>query len=89
MQVKHMKYHELFALRVRQLCKEHGITINRLATLSGLKQSTIDNIIRGNSKNPKVHTLHQIAVTFNMTLSEFLDFPELNEYPIDDEEERS
>ena len=86
MQVKHMKYHELFALRIRQLCKEHGITINRLATLSGLKQSTIDNIIRGNSKNPKVHTLHQIAVTFNMTLSEFLNYPELNEYPIDDEE---
>ena len=81
-----MLYHELFALRIRQLCKKHGITVNRLATLSGLKQSTIDNIIRGTSKNPKVHTLHQIAVTFNMTLSEFLDFPELNEYPIDDEE---
>ena len=34
----------------------------------------------------EVFTLHQIAVTFNMTLSEFLDFPELNDYPIDDEE---
>ena len=81
-----MQYYELFALRIKQLCSEQGITINRLATLSGLKQSTIDNIIRGTSKNPKVHTLHQIAVTFSMTLSEFLDFPELNEYPIDDEE---
>ena len=81
-----MQYYELFALRIRQLCYEQGITINRLATLSGLKQSTIDNIIRGASKNPKVHTLHQIAVTFNMTLSDFLNFPELNEYPIDDEE---
>ena len=81
-----MKYHELFALRIQQLCKEQGIIFNRLATLSGLKQSTIDNIIRGTSKHPKVHTLHQIAVTFNMTLSEFLDFPELNDYPIDDEE---
>lgn len=85
-QVKPMQYYELFALRIQQLWKEQGITINRLATLSGLKQSTVDNIIRGTSKNPKVHTLHQIAVTFNMTLSEFLDFPELNEYPIDDEE---
>ena len=81
-----MQYYELFSLRIRQLCKERGITVNRLATLSGLKQSTIDNIIRGTSKNPKVHTLHQIAVTFNMTLSEFLNFPELNEYSIDDEE---
>ena len=81
-----MQYYELFALRIKQLCQQEGITINRLATLSGLKQSTIDNIIHGTSKNPKVHTLHQIAVTFNMTLSEFLDFPELNDYPIDDED---
>ena len=84
--VNPMQYYELFAFRIRSLCQQQGITINRLATLSGLKQSTIDNIIRGTSKNPKVHTLHQIAVTFNMTLSEFLDFPELNDYPIDDEE---
>lgn len=86
MQVRPMQYYELFALRIQQLCEKQGITINRLATLSGLKQSTIDNIIRGTSKNPKVHTLHQIAVTFDLTLSEFLDFPELNDYPIDDEE---
>ena len=82
-----MPYYELFALRIKQLCKQQGYTINRLATLSGLKQSTIDNIIRGTSKNPKVHTLHKIAVTFNMTLSEFLDYKELNEYPIDDEDD--
>lgn len=83
-----MEYYELFSLRILRLCKERGITVNRLATLSGLKQSTIDNIIRGSSKNPKVHTLHQIAVTFGMTLSDFLDYPELNEYPIDDEDEQ-
>ena len=81
-----MQYYELFSFRIQQLCKERGITVNRLATLSGLKQSTINNMIRGTSRNPKVHTLHQIAVTFDMTLSQFLDFPELNDYPIDDEE---
>lgn len=58
-----------------------------LATLTGLKQSTIDNIIRGTSKNPKVQTLHKIAAVFGMTLSELLDFPELNNYSIDDEYE--
>ena len=54
--------------------------------MSGLKQSTVDNIIRGTSKNPKAKTLHKIAGAFNMTLSEFLDFPELNNYSIEDEE---
>lgn len=82
-----MTYSDLYALRIKQLCKAQGITLNRLATLAGLKQSTINNIIHGTSKNPKVRTLHKIAVIFGMTLSEFLDFPELNEYSIDDEAE--
>lgn len=81
-----MTYSELFALRIRQLCSKNKITINKLATMCGLKQSTIDNIIRGTSKNPKIRTLHIIATTFGMTLSEFLDFEELNNYSPDDEE---
>ena len=82
-----MTYSELYALRIRQLCKSRKITINKLATLAGLKQSTVDNILRGTSKNPKVRTLHKIANVFGMTLSEFLDFPELNDYSIEDEED--
>lgn len=81
-----MKYSEVFAKRILQLCKERRITINKLATLSGLKQSTIDNIIRGVSKNPQAKTLHKIAITFNMTLAEFLDFEELNDYTFDDDD---
>ena len=81
-----MNYSELFSMRIKELCEKRGITINRLATLSGLKQSSIDNIIHGASKNPKVRTLHKISNTFNMTLAEFMDFPELNEYEPEDEE---
>lgn len=75
-----MEYSKIISLRIKQLCQNHHITVNKLATLSGLKQSTVDNILRGTSKNPKIKTLHKIAITFNMTLSEFLDFQELNEY---------
>ena len=82
-----MNYSDIYALRIRQLCKNRKITINKLATLAGLKQSTIDNILCGKSKNPKVRTLHKIATVFGMTLSEFLDFPELNEYSIEDEDD--
>jgi len=84
-----MLYSEVYANRIRSLCKQHGITLNRLATLSGLKQSTIDNIIHGRSRNPKAKTLHKIANTFNMTLSEFLDFPELNDYYLEDEDDQT
>ena len=82
-----MQYSQLYANRIQDLCRQHKITINHLATLSGLKQSTVDNIIRGKSLNPKVRTLHMIAISFNMTLSEFLDFPDLNDYVFDEDEE--
>lgn len=82
-----MLYSEVYAKRIQSLCAQHGITINRLATMSGLKQSTIDNIIHGRSKSPKARTLHKIANTFNMTLSEFIDYPEFNDYVPEDVED--
>ena len=66
------------------LCKERGFSINKLARMSNVRQSTIDNIMHGASRNPGIQTLHKIALTFNMTLSEFLDYPELNEFSFDD-----
>ena len=67
------------------LCDKRGITINKLAEMSGVRQSTIHNLVCGASKNPKIGTLHKIATAFNMTLAEFLDFPELNNFSLDDE----
>ncbi len=82
-----MDYSELYIKRIRELCKKRGFTINKLANMSNVKQSTLDNIVRGMTKNPRVKTLHKIALAFNMTLAELLDFDELNEYCFDDEEE--
>ena len=82
-----MEYFELYVKRIRQLCKVRGLAINKLATMNDVKQSTLDNIVRGLTKNPRVKTLHKIALAFNMTLAEFLDFEELNEYSFDDDTE--
>ena len=82
-----MSYSDLYIKRIRELCKERGIAINKLATMSDVKQSTLDNIVRGLTKNPRVKTLHKVALAFNMTLAEFLDFDELNEYSFDDDDE--
>ena len=82
-----MEYSELYVKRIRMLCKRRGIAINKLATMSNVKQSTLDNIVRGLTKNPRAKTLHKIALAFNMTLSEFLDFDELNNYSFDDDQE--
>lgn len=80
-------YSELYVKRIRALCKERGIAINKLAAMSDVKQSTLDNIVRGLTKNPRVKTLHKIAIAFNMTLAEFLDYKELNDYSFDDDTE--
>ena len=85
METKCMEYSEIYIRRIRQLCKERGIAINKLATMSDVKQSTLDNIVRGITKNPRVKTLHKVAIAFNMTLSEFLNFDELNDYSFDDD----
>ena len=80
-----MTYSIVITKRILALCKERNITVNKLATLSGMKQSTIDNIIKGNTKSPGLRTLHRISQGFNMTLSQLLDFPELNETLLEDE----
>ena len=80
-----MEYSELYVERIRKLCKDRKIAINKLATMSDVKQSTLDNIVRGLTKNPSVKTLHKIALAFGMTLAEFLDFDELNDFSFDDD----
>lgn len=80
-----MTYSDVIVLRLNILCSERNITINKLATLSGITQSTVDNIIKGKTKNPKLKTLHKLAIGLNMTISELLDFSEMNETIFEDE----
>lgn len=79
-----MTYDEIIIQRISSLCHDRDISYYRLAGMCGLNQSTIDNIVRGVTKNPRVQTLHKIANGLNMTLAEFLDFSELNAYSFDD-----
>ena len=49
-----------------------------------MRQSAVDGIVRGVSPNPRLKSIYQIATGFGMTLSEFLDFPEMNKEEFDD-----
>lgn len=80
-----MTYSEAIIKRLSNLCAERSITINKLATLSGITQSTVDNLMKGKTKNPKLKTLHKLAIGLDMTISELLDFPEMNETAFEDE----
>lgn len=80
-----MTYSDVIIMRLKQLIEARGITVNKLATLSGITQSTLENIMAGNTKNPKLKTLHRLSIGLGITVSEFLDFPEMNETKFDDE----
>ena len=80
-----MTYSDAIIKRLTELCAERKITINKLATLSGITQSTVDNLMKGKTKNPKLKTLHKLAIGLGMTVSELLDFEEMNETAFDDE----
>lgn len=69
--------------RVIFLCKKKNITINKLATLSGMSQSTVNSLVDGTSKNPKLLTIIRMCFGFDMTVKEFFDDPIFND--IDDD----
>ena len=75
-----MEYSDIIIKRIRSLCKSRRISVNKLATMSGVSQSTLDNIMNRKTKSPGIVTLHMVAIAFNRTLAEFLDFDELNDY---------
>jgi len=68
-----MNLHEAVKQRILGLCNERHITINKLAMLSGVYQSTVNSLIDGSSKNPKLLTIMRICLGLNMELQEFFN----------------
>ena len=66
-----MKIAEAIAKRILNLCDKNNISINKLAIMSGLTQSTIQSVISGKSKNPKMLTIVRICDSLNMKLDDF------------------
>ena len=80
-----MTYAEAVAKRISQISCERKLTLNKLASLSGLRQSTLDNIAKGNTKKPTLRTLHRIAVGLDMTVAQLMDYEIMNESVFEDE----
>jgi transcriptional regulator with XRE-family HTH domain len=69
---------EAIAFRIRQLCRERGITPNKLGTVSAVSQSTIKSILNGESKNPGAVTIKKLCDGLEITLGEFFGSPEFD-----------
>lgn len=58
-------------LRILNLCNEHGITVNKLSTVSGITQSTLNNIVSGRNNSTTISTIKKICDGLDITLIEF------------------
>ena len=73
-----MGIYEVTAKRIRELCKERGITPNGLSYIAGVSQSTIKSILNGESKNSGIVTIKIICDGLNITIGEFFNTEEFN-----------
>ena len=62
--------------RILYLCEEKKMTINKLATESGVAPSTIKNILYGKSQNPGIVTLKMLCDGLGITLIDFFNTEE-------------
>lgn len=57
--------------RILDLCSERNITINKLGTISGVTQSTINYIISGRNYSTTIATIKKLCDGFDISMIEF------------------
>lgn len=68
-----MKISEAIAKKITKICNERNISINKLASMSCLTQSTVQHLLDNRSKNPKLLTIVRICDGLGITLKDFFD----------------
>ncbi|MBP3648943.1 MAG: helix-turn-helix transcriptional regulator [Clostridia bacterium] len=68
-----MKAKEAVAQRILQLCEERNLTVNMLATESGVPPSSVYSMLNQKSKNPGVVSLKKLCDGLGITLRFFFD----------------
>lgn len=68
-----MKIAQATALRIKKICIDKNITLNKLCTMAGITQSTASNIVHGNSKNPGIVTIKKLCDAVNISIQDFFD----------------
>ena len=61
--------------RILELCGERKITINKLSTICGLTQSTLNNIMHRQGSKPTVATVKKICDGLEITMAQFFTSP--------------
>lgn len=73
-----MNHNKFIIDRLYYFLREKNMTINKLADLTGIRQSTLSNMINRESV-PKVDMLYKICDALQISLVDFLNIPPYNE----------
>ncbi len=68
-----MNISEAVSERILELCKMNGITVNKLSTISGVTQSTVNDIVNRRAKNIGIVTIKKLCDGLNIPITEFFD----------------
>jgi len=59
--------------RILQLCHEHDISVNKLSSMSGVTQSTVNNIVSGRNHSATVSTIKKLCDGLGITIPDFFN----------------
>ncbi len=62
---------EATRLRIKELCAERSITLNKLSILCGITQSTLNNIASGRNHSATVSTVQKICDGLEIHIRDF------------------
>ncbi|MEA5144280.1 MAG: helix-turn-helix transcriptional regulator [Oscillibacter sp.] len=57
--------------RILELCQLKNISINKLCVISGVTQSTVNNIISGRNNSATVSTVQKLCDGLDITIEDF------------------
>lgn len=57
--------------RILQLCREHDVSINKLCSMSGVTQSTVNNIVSGRNNSATISTIKKLCDGLGITIEDF------------------
>ena len=59
--------------RILELCEERKLSVNKLCNISGVTQSTVNNIISGRNNSTTISTIKKLCDGFGISITEFFD----------------
>lgn len=66
-----MNVGEAVRQRILELCDKYDVSVNKLSNISGVTQSTVNNIVSGRNNSATISTIKKLCDGLGITIEEF------------------